>query len=135
MKFHESWIRAYSLRKKLNFFVMWQNLFQDLVLAFRTLKVLQIAHEKKKSLKIQIWDTMQHINWYLQFEWYQILQYSAFTIIKIVYPKIPGQHITQTPAIMGLQVNFQNLIFLFFWLNSCRYQKMYLLTLFNKKQN
>ena len=35
---------------------------------FGTLKVLQIVYEQERSLKIQIWDTMQHINWYLQFE-------------------------------------------------------------------
>ena len=63
-----------------------------------TLKVLQIVYEKKKSLKIQTLDTVQHINWYLQFEWYQILQYSVFSVTKTLYPKISGQHITQTSA-------------------------------------
>ena len=37
-------------------------------LSFSTLKVLQIVYDQKKSLKIQIWDAMQHINWYLQIE-------------------------------------------------------------------
>ena len=52
--------------KKIVFF--WDVTESLLGLSFSTLKVLQIVYDQKKSLKIQIWDTMQHINWYLQIE-------------------------------------------------------------------
>ena len=73
----------------------------------------QIVYEQEKYLEIQIWDSLQHINWHLQFERYQILEYSAFSVTKISYPKISGQHARQTSAIMGLLVDFQNFIYLF----------------------
>ena len=52
--------------KKIVFF--WDVTESLLGLSFSTLKVLQIVYDQKKSLKIQIWDAMQHINWYLQIE-------------------------------------------------------------------
>ena len=36
-------------------------------LGFGTLKALEIVYEQKKFFENKIWDTMQHINWYLQF--------------------------------------------------------------------
>ena len=63
------------------------------------------------------------------------MQYAGFSVTKVLTPEFLTTTSHKPPTIMGLQVSFENCIFLFFQLESCSYQKICLLSLFNKKQN